>query len=97
MSTVEHCQSLLKEKEGRRRIAEVKKTCQLDLFQAGSTVFLDQKITHFSKIQIKVNFKQKQTLNFCAKTKARIFQIFEIEPNSLKICSLIKLIRNEFR
>ena len=68
MSTVEHCQSLLKEKEGRRRIAEVKKTCQLDLFQAGSTVFLDQKITHFSKIQIKVNFKQKQTLNFWAKS-----------------------------
>ena len=61
MSTVEHCQSLLKEKEGRRRIAEVKKTCQLDLFQAGSTVFLDQKITHFSKIKIEANFKQKQT------------------------------------
>ena len=65
-TTVEHCQSLLKEKEGRRRIAaEVKKTCQLDLFQAGSAVFLDHKKSSIFRKQFFFAFwaifKQRQT------------------------------------
>ena len=86
-TAVEHCQSLLKEKEGRRRIAaEVKKTCQLDLFQAGSTVFLDHKKSSIFRKQFLLHFgpflSKDKLLNFRAKTEVRIFQIFEIAPNS---------------
>ena len=70
MSTVEHCQSLLKEKEGRRRIAEVKKLVNLTFFKLAPQCFWIKKSAifpkHEQKLQNQVNFKQKQTLNFHA-------------------------------
>ena len=81
MSTVEHCQSLLKEKEGRRRIAEVKKLVNLTFFKLAPQCFRIKKSPIFrkhefalAKNQNQANFKLKQTFNFHAKINEKMFK-----------------------